>query len=145
DVVVLSRFMFYHEDETRGSHRSAMIRFAEGLTKREKITVHKDSKRGWLHMDDAVRAIARTVNLSGFHTINIGHPDVVETEWLARYMGELLGVNAEDYWELIELPERMTLEKYPNLERQRQLLNFEPTIDIKDGVKRVLREFVPVD
>lgn len=144
DVVILRPFMFYHEDETRGSHRSAMIRFAEGLSKREPITVHRASKRGWLHMDDAVRAIASTVNLDGFHILNIGHPDVVETEWLARHMAELLGVRVEDYWDLIELPERMTLEKYPNLERQRTLLNFEPTVDIREGIKRVLREFTPV-
>ncbi|HLA42535.1 MAG TPA: NAD(P)-dependent oxidoreductase, partial [Aggregatilineales bacterium] len=141
DVVILRPFMFYHEDETRGSHRSAMIRFAEGLTNRERITVHQNSKRGWLHMDDAVRAIAKTVHLSGFHTINIGHPDVVDTEWLARYMGDLLEINVEDYWDLIPLPERMTLEKFPNLDRQRELLNFQPTIDIKSGVRRVLRQF----
>jgi nucleoside-diphosphate-sugar epimerase len=145
DVVVLRPFMFYHEDETRGDHRSAMIRFAEGLSKRERITVHQASKRGWLHMDDAVRAIARVVNLDGFHVLNIGHPDVVETEWLARHMAELLGINVEDYWDLIPLPNRMTLEKFPNLDRQRELLDFTPEVDIKTGVRRVLSEFVELE
>ncbi|MFP4323031.1 MAG: NAD-dependent epimerase/dehydratase family protein [Anaerolineales bacterium] len=144
DVVVLRPFMFYHEDETRGSHRSAMIRFAENLSQRERITVHKDSRRGWLHMDDAVRAIAACVHLSGWHIINIGHPDIIETEWMARYMGELLEINVEDYWDLIPLPERMTLEKYPNLDRQRELLNFTPEVDIKMGIQRVLRQFAPL-
>jgi nucleoside-diphosphate-sugar epimerase len=144
-VVILRPFMFYHEDETRGAHRSAMIRFAEGLAKRERITVHQNSKRGWLHMDDAVRAIAKTAYLDGLHVINIGHPDVVETEWLARYMAELLGVNVEDYWDLIPLPSRMTLEKFPNLDRQRELLGFEPTVDIRTGIKRVLRQFADID
>lgn len=141
DVVILRPFMFYHEDETRGSHRSAMIRFAEGLSHRERITVHRNSKRGWLHMDDAVRAIAATAKLEGFHVLNIGHPDVIETEWLARYMAELVGVDVEEYWDLIDLPERMTLEKYPNLDRQRDLLGFEPQVDIKTGVARVLAQF----
>lgn len=141
DVVVLRPFMFYHEDETRGSHRSAMIRFAENLSLREKITVHQNSKRGWLHMDDAVRAIAKTVELEGFHTLNIGHPEIIETEWLARYMAEQLGINVEDYWELIPLPERMTLEKYPNLDKQKELLGFEPQVDIREGIKRVLSQF----
>lgn len=142
DVIVLRPFMFYHEDETRGSHRSAMIRFAEGLAKREKITVHQASKRGWLHMDDAVKAIAETVHLTGFNTINIGHPHIVETEWLAQYIASLIGVKAEDYWDLIPLPERMTLEKYPNLDRQRDLLKFEPTISIEEGVRRVVAQFI---
>lgn len=144
DAIILRPFMFYHEDETRGSHRSAMIRFAEGLTRGERITVHQHSKRGWLHMDDAVRAIAQTANLEGYHIINIGHPDVVETEWLARYMGDLLGITIEDYWDLIPLPDRMTLEKYPSLDNQRTLLNFEPRIDIRDGIQRVLRQFADI-
>lgn len=145
DVIILRPFMFYHEDETRGSHRSAMIRFAEGLSKRERITVHQNSKRGWLHMDDAVRAISAVAKLDGFHILNIGHPQVVETEWLARYMADFVGVNVEDYWDLIPLPERMTLEKYPNLDKQRDLLGFTPTVSIEEGVKRVLRQFTQID
>jgi nucleoside-diphosphate-sugar epimerase len=141
DVVILRPFMFYHEDETRGSHRSAMIRFAEGLSQKERITVHQGSKRGWLHMDDAVRAIAGCANLSGYHVLNIGHPEVVETEWLARHMAELLGLRVEDYWDLIPQPGRMTLEKFPNLEKQAQVLNFQPQVDIRAGVKRVLGQF----
>jgi nucleoside-diphosphate-sugar epimerase len=144
DIIILRPFMFYHEDETRGSHRSAMIRFAEGLSKRERITVHQGSRRGWLHMSDAVRAISAVAHLKGFHILNIGHPDVVETEWLARYMADLVGVKAEDYWDLIPLPERMTLHKYPNLDKQRTLLNFEPAVDIKAGVQRVLNQFAEI-
>lgn len=141
-VTILRPFMFYHEDETRGAHRSAMIRFAEGLSKRERITVHQHSKRGWLHMDDAVKAIARVAYLDGFHIINIGHPHVIETEWLARRMAELIGIRVEDYWDLVPLPERMTLQKYPCLELQRTLLDFEPQIDIESGIRRVLSQFV---
>ena len=144
DVTILRPFMFYREDETRGAHRSAMIRFAEGLSKRERITVHKDSRRGWLHIDDAVRAIARCVELTGLNTINIGHPDVVDTEWLATYMGDLLGVDARRYMDIVELPGRMTLEKFPALDRQKELLDFEPTVDIKEGVCRVLAQFAPI-
>jgi nucleoside-diphosphate-sugar epimerase len=141
-VVILRPFMFYHEDETRGDHRSAMIRFAENLSQRRRIEVHRHSKRSWLHMDDAVRAIAQVAHLDGFHILNIGHPEVVETEWLARYVGELLGVDVEEYWDLIDLPERMTLEKYPNLDRQRDLLGFTPQIDITSGAKRVAAQFM---
>jgi len=144
DAVILRPFMFYREDETRGAHRSAMIRFAEGLAAGERITVHRNSRRGWLHIDDAVRAIARCVDLTGLHTINIGHPEVVETEWLARYMGDLLGVDAGRYMDLVDLPGRMTLEKYPTLDRQKELLGFEPTVDIREGVRRVLAQFAPI-
>jgi nucleoside-diphosphate-sugar epimerase len=92
-----------------------------------------------------VRGIARVVILDGFHVLNIGHPVVVDTEWLARLRAELLDINVEDYWVLTPLPERMTLEKFPNLDRQRELLDFTPEIDIKAGVRRVLSEFVELE
>ena len=46
--------------------------------------------------------------------------------------------------DLVELPSRMTLEKYPALDLQKTLLNFEPRIDIREGVRRVLSEFKTV-
>jgi nucleoside-diphosphate-sugar epimerase len=144
-VIILRPFMFYHEDESRGSHRSAMIRFAECLSKGEKITVHRNSARGWLHVDDAVRAIAQCSSLTDYHIINIGHPHIVETEWLANYMAKLLRIDADKYIELTDLPSRMTLHKYPCLKKQADLLGFAPIIDIEEGVHRVLSQFVNIE
>ena len=39
--------------------------------------------------------------------------------------------------EISDLPTNMTLIKYPALARQRELLHFEPRIDVEEGVRRV--------
>jgi len=131
-------FMYYHETETRGDHRSAMIRFAEHLLKDEEIEVHKNSERAWLHMEDAVVALEKLLYVDGYHEINIGHPKVVPTEHIAKYMCEKLGKDYSKLVKEIELPSRMTLVKTPDLSKQKNLLGFEPKITVEMGIDRVL-------
>jgi nucleoside-diphosphate-sugar epimerase len=137
-AITVRPFMYYDEDETIGDHRSAMIRFAEGLLNGKNIRVHKNSKRSWLHMDDAVRALEKVIYLDKYHVINLGHPSVVDTEYIATYMCERLGVEFKKRVELIDLPSRMTLAKIPDLTKQKTLLGFEPKISIEEGIDRVL-------
>lgn len=137
-AVTVRPFMFYDEDETMGDHRSAMIRFAEGILRGEKIIVHRNSKRSWMHMDDAVAALEKAMHLDRYTVINIGHPRVVETEYLARYMCQKTGADFDKLVDLVDLPGRMTLEKYPGLKRMKEMLGFEPSISVEQGMDRVL-------
>lgn len=54
-------------------------------------------------------------------------------------MCQLLGLEPAKHIDLVDLPQRMTLEKWPGLERQKRLLNFEPIISVEEGIKRVLK------
>jgi nucleoside-diphosphate-sugar epimerase len=137
-AITVRPFMYYDEDETIGDHRSAMIRFAEGLLNGKKIRVHKNSQRSWLHMDDAVSALEKLIYLDKYHVINLGHPSVVHTEYIAKYMCERLEVDFKKRVELVDLPSRMTLAKIPDLTKQKALLGFEPKISIEEGINRVL-------
>lgn len=137
-AVTVRPFMYYDEDETMGDHRSAMIRFAEVLTRGERIVVHRNSRRSWLHMDDSVVALEKLLYIEEYHAINIGHPQVVQTEYIAQYMCDRLKLDYERQVKLVDLPGRMTLEKIPDLRKQEELLNFEPTISVEQGIDRVL-------
>lgn len=137
NAVIVRPFMFYHEMEDIGDHRSAMIRFAYDLFHRKIVDVHKGSSRSWLHMDDAVVALERVCKLKEFSIINIGHPDIIKTEELARKFCDIYGIKYEDFVREVILPNQMTLEKIPSLKRQKELLHFEPRISIDEGVKRV--------
>ena len=139
-AVIVRPFMFYDEDETRGEHRSAMIRFAENLTKRNKITVHKNSKRSWMHISDAVRVLEKTIYLD-FNIINIGSNDIILTDDLARKMCVILGLRYDDHVIELPLPDKMTLEKYPDIRRQTELTGIIPEVTIEDGMRRVLDKF----
>jgi nucleoside-diphosphate-sugar epimerase len=135
-AVTLRPFMIYAEGEETGDHRSAMIRFAWNLQRLKSIEVHRGSRRGWLHVSDAVTAIEKAAHLDEYAVINIGHPDV-RSMW---EVAELIRVELDAARDLVtetRIPERMTLVKNPSLARQRDLLGFEPEVTLEAGARRV--------
>lgn len=136
-ALTIRPFMFYDEDETRGDHRSAMIRFAYHLSRKEQITVHRGSKRSWMHISDGVRVLEKLITINDYHIINIGSNDLINTEALAVMMCNYYGLNYSDYINELPLPAKMTLEKIPDIRKQTELTGIIPEIDIKTGVKRV--------
>jgi nucleoside-diphosphate-sugar epimerase len=135
-AVTLRPFMIYDEHEDLGDHRSAMIRFASNLALGKPIQVHRGSSRGWLHISDAVRAIEAATKLDQYAVINIGHPEIVPIADLAELIRVRLDADPS-LVNVVDLPERMTLEKRPVLERQRELLGIEPRVSLSEGVDLV--------
>lgn len=140
-AVTVRPFMFYHEDETRGDHRSAMIRFIEHLSNGEQIEVHKGSERAWCHLDDAVVALEKVMYVEEYDVFNLGTDEYVKTEDLAQMVADELGVDLSKYANYIELPTKMTLIKRPNLDKMINKLGVKPTVKVKDGIKRVIAGF----
>lgn len=135
---IIRPFTIYDEDETRGEHRSAIIRFAEQLYRGNKIEVHKDSSRSWLHISDAVVIIEKILHLENFEIINIGSSETIETARIAQIMCEALGRNYADFVVEVEQPGQMSLTKIPNLTKQSLLLGYSPRVGIADGIKMVI-------
>lgn len=137
---VVRPFMFYHEDETRGDHRSAMVRFATNLCLGKPIEVHAGSGRPWMHMDDAVVSLERAGLLEEHNgeVINIGHPDYVLTEELAEWIRSYFNAS-KSLVNITKLPNKMTLVKKPYLVRQLEWLKVQPKVDAKSGTLRVCK------
>lgn len=135
-AVVLRPFTIYDENEEAGNHRSAMIRFAWNLAHGRPIEVHRGSARGWLHISDAVKGIEAASRLKTYAVLNLGHPEITLTSALAEMIRKRLGA-APPLLVLRHLPERMTLIKRPNLERQGNLLGFHPEVSLERGVEWV--------
>jgi nucleoside-diphosphate-sugar epimerase len=128
--------MSYDELEQVGEHRSAMIRFASNLARGRPIHVHRGSQRGWLHVLDAVRGIEAAGRVEEYAAINLGHPTLLPMLDLAQMVAAELDADPS-LIQVSDLPDNMTLVKHPALARQRELLHFEPRIDIEEGVRRV--------
>ena len=137
-AVSLRPFMIYDENEDFGEHRSAMIRFAANLARRQPIEVHRGAARGWLHISDAVRAIEAATRGPEDAVVNIGHPDTAPLDQRAERIRAAFAAPASLSVER-EIRERMTLVKRPSLERQRVLLGIEPAVSLEEGVARVCR------
>jgi nucleoside-diphosphate-sugar epimerase len=138
NAIIVRPFMFYHEDETLGDHRSAMIRFVTDLLKGQKIIVHKGSKRSWMHLDDGVKVLETLCQIDGFQILNIGSAFVFDMSSVAGMICEELGLKYENYVFEEPLPKKMTLHKIPDLQRQHDLMGLSATIDIREGIKRVI-------
>jgi nucleoside-diphosphate-sugar epimerase len=135
-AVTLRPFMIYDENEDLGDHRSAMIRFASNLATSKPIEIHRGSSRGWLHISDAVRAVEAAAHVDDYSVINIGHPAIVPIVDLAEMIRAQLGASPE-LVKIVDLPARMTLEKHPKLDRQRDILGVEPRVSLDEGVRLV--------
>ena len=138
NAVIVRPFMFYDEDETRGDHRSAMIRFCYHLSRKEKITVHKGSKRSWMHISDGVKVLEKLIRIRGKNIVNVGSDELISTEDMAAMICNKLGLNYQDYVIEQDLPARMTLEKIPDIRKQVALTGITPTVDINAGIDLVL-------
>ncbi len=136
-AVTVRPFMFYDEYEDRGDHRSAMIRFVKDLSDDKPITVHRGAMRSWMHIDDAVAALERVAYLEEYEIINIGHPNVISVEELADIILLRLG-KPRELINVTDLPGKMTLTKYPNLDKQTNLLGLVPKISVTEGINRVI-------
>jgi nucleoside-diphosphate-sugar epimerase len=135
-AVTLRPFMIYDENEDFGDHRSAMIRFASDLARGRPVQVHAGSSRGWLHIQDAVRAIEAAGRLERYTVVNIGSDEITPISDLA----EMIRVRFDAPRELVQvtpLPSRMTGVKRPSLERMRTLLGCTPEVSLQEGVARV--------
>jgi len=136
--------MMYDENEDLGDHRSAMVRFAYNLSHGLPIEVHRGSARGWFHVSDAVNSIERSAHLDDYYVVNIGSPDIRGIDELAEMIRKELDAD-EDLITYIDIPNRMTLSKNPNLDRQKNILNAEPKVKLEEGVKLIcdrMRELV---
>jgi len=143
DAVIVRPFMFYHEDETRGDHRSAMIRFVTNLHEGKKIEVHRNSGRSWMHMDDACDVLARILNIKGNFVMNIGSSDYIYTENLAKIICQKMNKDYDSFCNITTLPGQMTLTKIPDISRMMQLTGkTEMTVSLEEGIDRVINRVI---
>jgi nucleoside-diphosphate-sugar epimerase len=138
NAVILRPFMMYHEDESWGNHRSAMIRFCLAAHRKQTLEIHRGSERAWLHADDAVRCIEAACHNTGTcHAINIGSDEYIDTEDLARKICLVFNTDFEKLAIITKQPERMTLKKRPDLENMKNVLGIKPKISLDEGLQRI--------
>lgn len=130
-------FMMYSELENMGENRSAMIRFAESVVTGTPFEVHKNAQRSWLHMSDAVVIYERLMHVEGNHLVNIGNSDFIDIEEMARFMCDYMNQD-HSLIQLNELPGKMTLTKVASFNKMKHLTNYDPQVDQKDGMGRVI-------
>jgi len=119
----------------------AIHRFIMQALKGERITIHNDGSqiRAWCYVDDMVQGVLKALEVPGSvgHTFNIGNPRSVLTVYqLAQEIVRLSQSTSKIEfipWQSTEVELRI-----PNIDKARQVLGYEPTVDLEPGLLRTI-------
>jgi nucleoside-diphosphate-sugar epimerase len=142
EAVIIRPFMLYHESEHTGDHHSALIRFCDGLIRRQKVTVHIGTERSWMYIGDAVQIFELLLHIPGNYILNVGNPYVYSISELARMICEKLTINYDEYVTEIPMPGRTSHTKEPDLRRQKELTGFSNFTSLSVGLDRVIQKML---
>lgn len=121
------------------SHGGGIARFVQAAKSGQKLEVYGEGTdiRAWCFIDDFVRAICQIVELetSRPEILNIGNPyNSVSARQLAEKIVDVLDSPSEIV-HVPELPAKIDV-RIPDISRARDFLDWFPTVDLIDGIRR---------
>jgi nucleoside-diphosphate-sugar epimerase len=107
----------------------------------EPITIYGDGSqtRSFCYVSDEVEGIYRLFMRGDSNPTNIGNPDEYTVKWLAELVVKLTGSKSKI--EYRELPTDDPKVRKPDITRARTMLEWEPTVHVRDGVERTIDYF----
>jgi dTDP-glucose 4,6-dehydratase len=114
----------------------------------EPLTLHGDGSqtRSFCHVSDEVRGLMALLDSDYNLPVNVGNPSEFTMRELAELVVELTGSTSEII--SVDLPperEGDPLQRKPDITLAKQLLNWEPDISLRDGLKRMIKYFIDVE
>ncbi len=111
--------------------------------KGEDITIYGDGKqtRSFQYVSDLVEGMMRMMDTSkGFYgPVNIGNPNEFTMLELAQKVIELTNTKSKIVY--MDIPKDDPTRRQPNIELAKQHLNWEPTIQLEEGLKKTIAYF----
>ena len=101
----------------------------------EDITVFGDGSqtRSFCYVDDLVEGIYRLLKSDYARPVNIGNPDEISILDFAKEIIELTGTDQKVVFK--DLPKYDPKQRKPDITRAKDILNWEPQVSRKDGLK----------
>jgi dTDP-glucose 4,6-dehydratase len=105
------------------------------------LTVYGDGlqTRSFCYVDDEIRGILALLDSNELGPINIGNPVEFTMLELAELVLELTGSKSQLVYEA--LPADDPLQRCPDITLARELLNWEPTVDLREGLRNTIDWF----
>ena len=108
----------------------------------EPITLYGDGQqsRSFCFVDDLIEGFIRVARLDKLDgPMNLGNPTEFTIEELAKQVIELTGAKSE----LVRkpLPKDDPTQRKPDISRAKQLIGFEPKVELAEGLKRTIADF----
>jgi len=136
DVTVFRFFTVYGPS---GRPDMSLFRFVRWIVEGEPLQLNGDGtqQRDFTHVDDVARGVVAAVDRRpGYETINLGSDRPVELNSVIAEIESLVGNTAKI--EHHPFPATDVMATWANISRARELLDWEPKIDMKQGVASVV-------
>jgi dTDP-glucose 4,6-dehydratase len=107
----------------------------------EPITVFGDGSqtRSFTYVDDLVEGIVRLAESSESEPVNLGNPQEITILDFAREIVEITGSSSKIVYE--DLPDDDPKIRQPDISRAKQVLNWEPKVDRREGLLKTMNYF----
>ena len=136
DVTVFRFFTVYGPS---GRPDMSLFRFVRWIVEGEPLRLNGDGtqQRDFTHVDDVARGVAAAVDRSpGYETINLGSDSPVELNSVIDEIESLVGKTANI--EHHPFPATDVMATWANISRARELLDWEPRVDMRQGIASVV-------
>jgi dTDP-glucose 4,6-dehydratase len=119
----------------------ALPTFMSQALRGEPLTVYGDGSqtRAFCYVDDLVEGIYRLLLSDESTPVNIGNPDEITIKEFAEEIIEITGTGSSITYE--ELPADDPQVRQPDISRAREILDWAPAVDRKEGLRRTLDYF----
>jgi intein/homing endonuclease len=115
----------------------------QALTDRP-VTVFGDGSqtRSFCYVDDLIRGLVLLAESDVHEPVNLGNPDEMSLLEMARLVIELTESRSEIVFEALPVDDPQV--RQPDITRARQLLGWEPEIDVREGLRRTIEHYTRI-
>jgi dTDP-glucose 4,6-dehydratase len=134
----IARIFNTYGPRMRPSDGRAVPTFVRQALEGKPITVFGDGTqtRSFCYVDDLVRGLVLLAESDEHFPVNIGNPGEFTILELAQAVLKITGSNSEIVYEALPVDDPQI--RQPDITRARQLLGWEPEIQLEDGLRRML-------
>jgi UDP-glucuronate decarboxylase len=99
-----------------------------------------EQTRSFCYVDDLIEGLIRLMNADGIHApVNLGNPSEFTIKELAEEVKRICGSNVEIKY--LPLPQDDPRQRKPDITRAQQLLGWNPTIPLHEGLEKTVAYF----
>ena len=140
DVRIMRIFNTYGPN-MRSDDGRVVSNFIKQALQNEKITLYGEGNqtRSFCYVDDLINGMILLMESDFQSPINIGNPNEFSIKELAVMVKELINPNLE--FEFKEMPKDDPKQRKPSIELAKKILNWEPKIELKEGLIKTIKWF----
>jgi dTDP-glucose 4,6-dehydratase len=137
----IARIFNTYGPRMRPSDGRAVPTFVRQALEGKPLTVFGDGSqtRSFCYVDDLIRGLVLLAESNEHMPVNLGNPAEFTLNELAETVLRVTGSKSETVYEALPVDDPQV--RQPDITRARQLLNWEPTIQLEEGLQRMLPSF----